>query len=101
LISVYAKYQIENPMAEAQMAPHERGELASTNDVKSILGQIDDAKLLGIMALHPSVLDAEQASAWLAGDSDIFGAGQPLKGIPGDIVAILTADEDQQPPPRG
>jgi hypothetical protein len=44
-------------------------------------------RLLDIMTLEPRVIDLEQASAWLAGDV--------LKDIPGDIVAILTADEDE------
>jgi hypothetical protein len=37
---------------------------------------------------------------WLAGDTDVFGAGRPLKPVAGDIVAILTADEEEQPPAR-
>ena len=84
-------------MAESQMTSRERGELASTDDVKSILGDLDEARLLDIMTLRPRIVDVEQASAWLAGDTDIFGAGPPLKDIPGDIVEILTADEDEEP----
>jgi hypothetical protein len=72
------------------------GELASTDDAKSILGNLDDSKLLEIMMLHPKVVDIEQASAWLAGDNDIFGAGQPLNGIPAEIVIIVTADNDEE-----
>ena len=74
----------------------EPDKLASTDDVKSILGNLDSDQLLDIMTLRPRILDVEQASAWLAGDIDIFGAGPPLKDIPGDIVAILTADEDEE-----
>jgi len=61
---------------------------------------LDEAKLLDIMALRPSVLDVEEASVWLAGDTDVFGAGQPLKPVAGDIVAILTADEKEESPAR-
>jgi hypothetical protein len=82
-------------MAKSQMTSSERGELASVDDVKSILGNLDADRLLDIMTLRPRIVDVEQASAWLAGDIDIFGAGPPLKDIPGDIVAILTADEDE------
>ena len=88
-------------MAKAQTTTSNHGDLASTEDVKRILGNVDDDKLLEIMALRPSVLDVEQASTWLAGDSDIFGSGQPLKRVPGDIVAILTADEEEEPPRAG
>jgi hypothetical protein len=43
------------------------------------------------------VLDVEQASMWLAGDADAFGAGQPLPPTAGSIVAIPTADEPDEP----
>jgi hypothetical protein len=70
---------------------------ASADDVKGILGNIDTTKLLEIMGLRPTVLDIEQASMWLAGDSDVFGAGQPLPPTAGSIVAILTAEENEEP----
>jgi hypothetical protein len=41
----------------------------------------------------------EEASLWLAGDSDIFGVGKQLSSIAGEIVAILTADEEEEPRP--
>jgi len=69
---------------------------ASTDDVRRILGDLDDAKVIDILALHPAVLDLEQASMWLAGDTDVFGAGQPLPPLAGEIVAILTADEEDE-----
>jgi hypothetical protein len=31
----------------------------------------------------------------LSGDRDIFGRGEPLKDVPGQIVALLTADEEE------
>jgi hypothetical protein len=70
---------------------------ASAEDVKRILGDVDTAKLLEIMGLRPTVLDLEQASMWLAGDADVFGPGEPLPPTAGSIVAILTADEDDEP----
>lgn len=70
---------------------------ASAEDVKRILGELDTAKLLEIMGLRPTVLDIEQASMWLAGDTDVFGAGQPLPPTAGSIVAILTAEEEDEP----
>ncbi len=71
---------------------------ASAEEVKQILGELDDAKLLDIVALRPSVRDVEQASLWLAGDPDVFG-GEPLPPVAGDIVAILTADEEEEEGP--
>jgi hypothetical protein len=69
---------------------------ASADDVKRILGNLDTPKLLEIVGLRPTVLDVEQASMWLSGDDDVFGAGHPLPSIAGNIVAILTADEDAE-----
>jgi hypothetical protein len=70
---------------------------ASVDDVRRILGELDEAKLLDILALKPTVVEVERAFIGLSGDPDIFGAGEPLKGVPGGIVEILTADEDEEP----
>ena len=75
------------------------GTLASPDDIRRIIANLDDEKLLDIIALQPTVLDIEEASLWLAGDSDIFGVGKQLSSIAGEIVAILTADEEEEPRP--
>ena len=69
--------------------------LASFADVKGLLGDMDDAKMVAILALRPTIVDIEEASMWLSGDRDIFGRGEPLKDVPGQIVALLTADEEE------
>lgn len=74
----------------------DREALASSDEIKHIIGNLDDTKLLPILALRPTILDLEQASVWLSGDKDVFGAGEPLRGVAGDIVAILTADEEEE-----
>lgn len=73
---------------------------ATHDDITDILGKLDDEKLLAIMALRPTVADVEAAFTWLSGDPDIFGAGEPLQGAASDIISILTADEDEEEPPR-
>ncbi len=70
--------------------------VASLNDIRRIIANLDDEKLLDIIALKPTVPDVEEASLWLAGDLDVFGAGKPLSSIAGEIVAILTADEQEE-----
>ena len=75
------------------------GTVASPDDIRRIIANLDDEKLLDIIALQPTVLDIEEASLWLAGDSDIFGVGKQLSSIAGEIVAILTADEEEEPRP--
>lgn len=86
-------------MAKKPATAEHRGASATADDIRRILGTLDEAKLLDIVALRPSILDVEEASLWLAGDTDIFGAGLPLKPVAGEIVAILTADEEEEPRP--
>ena len=42
-----------------------RGPLATADDIRRILGTLDDAKLLDIVALQPTVVDVEEASCGL------------------------------------
>lgn len=65
---------------------------ATHEDVKDVFGAIDDDKLAAILALRPTLSDVEEASIWLSGDVDVFGPGRPLKEVAGQIVALLTAD---------
>ena len=86
-------------MAKDPATAQDRDALATADDIRRVLGTLDEAKLLDIVALRPTILDVEEASVWLAGDTDIFGAGQPLKPVAGEIVAILTAGEEEEPRP--
>lgn len=83
-------------MAKHRATVQKSGMLAAPDDIKRVLGNFDDAKVLDILALRPTLLDVEEAAIWLSGDSDVFGAGQPLKRTAGDIVTILTADEEEE-----
>lgn len=71
---------------------------ATHDDVKSILGDLDETKMLPILALRPTVADVEEASIWLGGDADVFGDAEPLKGVASQIITILTANEEEEPP---
>lgn len=71
---------------------------ATAADVRSILGALDEAKVLAILDLRPTIADLEEAAVRLAGDDDVFGPGAPLRGVAGDIVALLLADEDEELP---
>jgi hypothetical protein len=69
--------------------------------LRSILGDFDDAKIIEILVLNPSVADLEEAAIWATGDGDVLARnGRPLAGLAADIVEILTADEDELPPMR-
>jgi hypothetical protein len=86
----------ENPASAQKPEP-----LATADDVRRIIGDLDDVKLLDILTLRPTILDLEKARMSLSGDSDVFGAGQPLERVAGEIVAVLTKDEEEErtPPP--
>ena len=62
--------------------------VASPDDIRRIIAKLDDEKLLDITALQPTIRDVEEASLWLAGDSDVFGAGKPLSSIAGEIGSL-------------
>jgi hypothetical protein len=72
--------------------------IATHHDIKAILGELDPAQLLAIMSLRPTIADLEQASLWLEGDTDVFGPGEPIKGVASDVVTILTENEEEEPP---
>ncbi|WP_292531570.1 hypothetical protein [Methylocystis sp.] len=72
--------------------------LATIKDVIDVLGEIDDATLSAIMDLRPTIADVEEASMWMSGDRDVFGAGAPLKDVAGEIVSLLGDDEEDLPP---
>ena len=88
-------------MSKAEARTDEQGPLAAPEDVIHVMGDMNGAKLLDIMALQPTIRDVEEAALWLAGDADVYGAGSPLKGVAGEIVAIVTADEQEEPPRPG
>jgi hypothetical protein len=75
--------------------------LATQNDIKGVLGDIDAAEMLAIMSLRPTLADIEKASAWLEGDPDVFGAGEAVQGVASEIIAILTENEEEEPPRAG
>lgn len=71
----------------------------SRDDLHRILGEIDDAKVMTILALNPSLADLEEAAIWATGDGDVLARdGRPLSGVAADIFDILTADEEEPPP---
>lgn len=69
---------------------------ASTADIKAILGALGESDLLEIAALQPTARDLEEAATWLSGDRDIFGAGEPLRDVVAEIVAVLERDREDE-----
>lgn len=82
-------------MPSAQSATDE-SPVAGRDDIKGILGELDPGKMLAIVELRPTIAEVEAASLWLAGDADVYGAGEPLKGAASKIVTILTEGEEEE-----
>lgn len=77
--------------------PHtEEKQHASRDQIISILGPLDEETLIALVNLHATVAEVEEASVWLDGDRDVFGAEPPLKGKASEIVTLLTADEEDE-----
>lgn len=71
--------------------------LATHEDVRSIVGDVDDATTLEILGLNPTVADLEEAVMWASGRGDVPGRqGHPLAGIPAQLFDILARDEEDE-----
>ncbi|MBI2719723.1 MAG: hypothetical protein HYX36_13340 [Rhizobiales bacterium] len=69
--------------------------VAGHDDLLRILGDIEESKILDILALRPSVADLESVALWAVGEGEsIARAGHPLTGVIAEIYEILTADEE-------
>ena len=74
---------------------------ARREDLTRILGDLDDSEIVEILTLDPTVSEVEQAALWTAGQGDVLARkGHELVGVVADIVDIVTADEEDQEPPR-
>lgn len=75
--------------------------IATRSDVLRVVGDLDERKVLDILALHPTIGEIEGAALWAAGDGDILAkSGRPLSGTAAEVFDILTADEEEEPPPQ-
>jgi hypothetical protein len=72
---------------------------ANREELRQILGEIDERKVLEILALRPTVEDLDQAAKWAAGEEEIVGkSGHPPACGPTEIFDILTTDEEEESP---
>jgi hypothetical protein len=73
--------------------------VATAADVKAILGDLDEDKIIEILALKPTIADLEEAAIWATGDGDVLAkSGRPLAGTVADIVDIIVPEEEEPPP---
>jgi hypothetical protein len=83
-------------MAQVQSS-HRQAATATRDDLRGLFGDIDERKVLDIMALNPATADVEEAALWVIGDGDVLGKlGHPLSGIAAEVLEILTADDEDE-----
>jgi hypothetical protein len=76
-------------------------EPATRNDLLRLVGDVDEQMALDILALQPTIAEVEEAALRAAGDSDVLAkAGHKLSANAAEILNILTADEEEEPPPK-
>ena len=73
--------------------------MVSRSELVRLVGDIEDAKLAQILALHPNNQDIEEAVFWADGEADeLAKSGRALSGKSAAIFEILTADLEEEPP---
>jgi len=86
-------------MSKLPSVPIVQRAVASRDDVRHVLGDMEDAKIMDILALRPSLAEVEAAAMWTTGDGDILAkGGRPLEGVVADIVGLLAKDEEDLAP---
>lgn len=64
-------------------------------DVRDVVGELDDVKVAEILASGATPEELEEASAWAAGESDVMGdLERPLSGRVARVYEILVADDE-------
>lgn len=70
---------------------------AEIEELRHILGDIDDAKAAEILALEPTAAELQTAVLWADGKEDIVATrGGSLSGKTAQIYEILIAGEEEE-----
>ena len=87
-------------MIPAQSRSSAEPVLATRDDLLRLVGDVDERKALDILALRPTVAEIEEVAVWAAGDGDVLAkGGHSLSRTAAEVLDILTADEEEEPPP--
>ncbi len=75
--------------------------LTSSDELRAVVGNLDDGKVMEILNLQPTKVELEEAAIWASGDGDVLGkSGHPMSQKVAEIVEILTLGEDDPSPER-
>ena len=85
-------------MPKADPGPHKDDDRATREDLHQILGDMDDSTAIAILALHPSLIQLEEARVWLDGGGDVLGKEhRPIDGVVAAIFDMLDVDDEERP----
>jgi hypothetical protein len=71
------------------------GRPAASDDVRRVLGDLDDAKVAEILKFRPSLTDLEDAAICMAGEQDILAeSGHQVAAAVSRIVELLAEEEE-------
>ena len=86
--------------SSAQAAQPVKPAIATRDDLLRLVGDVDERKVLDILALRPTVAEIEEVAVWAAGDGDVLAkGGHSPSRTAAEVLDILTADEEEEPPP--
>jgi hypothetical protein len=78
----------------AMKSAQHKGYQLTPEDIRHVLGELDDTQIAAILAIGPSTEELEEAAAWMSEESDVMGElERPLAGVVAQICDILSADE--------
>ena len=70
------------------------GRPAASDDVRRVLGDVDDARVAAILTLKPSWADLEDVAICMAGDQDILAeSGHEVAATASRIIELLAEEE--------
>jgi hypothetical protein len=82
------------PLKRVNDMKHERPSL-TPQDVRDIVGDLDDAKVAAILATGANAEQLEEAMAWASDESDVMGElERPLAGVVARLYEILMTGEE-------
>jgi hypothetical protein len=71
--------------------------LSGSEELRRMIGDVDDATIAKIIDLHPTLSDVEQALMWLNAEGDIPDRqGHPLEGNAAIIFDLLKPEEEEE-----
>jgi hypothetical protein len=72
-----------------------RSQIAGSEDVRRLFGDIDDHSITHILALKPTIAELEEAAARVAGAGDVFADVRPAEGVVAKIVELISRESEE------